>query len=176
MQVSLDAEQWMVRDDVSLLEALAQVSDKARAKGRIVTSLKVGGQYCTDRDLVPKFLSRTGSEAGTIEATSASTGDILMGAKESIDKFGAILRQEGEALAAIMRGGAINMSSVDHWLGQLADYLEITERVAQQRLPGYSSDSLVPWVRLFVEARNVPDIVSMADLLEYELLPRIRRS
>lgn len=175
MQISLDAERWTVQDDVSLLEALAQVSDKARDRGRIVTSLKIGGRPCTDRELVPELLARTGRDAGSIEASSVSTANIILGAKDAIGEFGEQLKREGASLVELMRSGAINLASVDGWLGNLAEYMEITERAARQLVPGFCQDSLVPWVGQFIEARKIPDIVSMADLLEYELLPRMRR-
>lgn len=176
MQISLDAERWTVQDDVTLLEALAQVSDKARDKGRVVTSLKIGGRPCTDRELVPELLARAGGETGPIEARSVSTVDIILGAKDVIGEFGEVLKREGASMVEFMRSGAINLASVDSWLGNLAEYIEITEQAARQLVPGFCQDSLVPWVGQFIEARNIPDIVSMADLLQYELLPRIRRS
>ncbi len=176
MQVSLDAEQWTVHDDTSLLEVLAQVSNKARGRGRIVTSLKIGGRTHTDRDLVPALLARTGKDTGPIEALSSATTDILLGAKDAVTKFGTHLKTEGEAMVRVMRSGAINMCSLDSWLGQLAEYIEITERAHAQQVPGFQLQSLVPWVEQLIEARAIPDPVRMADILEYELVPRIQPS
>src|SRR3954447_6094218 len=73
MHVSLDAEQWAVSDDTSLLEVLAQVSNKAQDRRRIVTSLKIGGRAHSDRDLVPALLARTARESGPVEALSSAT-------------------------------------------------------------------------------------------------------
>ncbi len=174
MQISLDAEHWTVQDDLSVLEVLAQVSNKARGKGRIVTSLKIGGRYHSDRDLVPAFLARACKDAGPIEARSSATADILLDARASISKFGDMLKQEGEAMARVLRSDAINMPALDGWLGQLAEYMEITERAHAQHVPGFQTESLVPWVEQFIQARAVPDVVRMADILEYELVPRIQ--
>ena len=74
-----------------------------------------------------------------------------------------------------MRSGTIRLSSLDCWLGKLAEYIEIVERSIEMRIPGIPHDSLVPWTEQFIEAQGIPDIVRMADLLEYELLPRIRQ-
>ncbi|HJT18921.1 MAG TPA: hypothetical protein VJ746_00530 [Nitrospira sp.] len=174
MQVSLDAEQWTVHDDVSLLEILAQISNRARDKGRIVTALTIGGRKHTDRDLVPGLLARTGKETGPVEAISSNTTDILLNAKDAVSRFGELLKTEGESMARQMRSGTVDLSSLDGWLGQLAEYMEITERAHAQHVPGYPSESLVPWVEQFIEARAIPDFVRMADLLEYEVVPRFR--
>lgn len=174
MQVSLDSEQWTVHDDTSLMEVLAQVSNKAQGRRRIVTSLKIGGRLYTDRDLVPAVLARTGKDTGSVEATSSATTDILLGAKETVAQFGDLLQTEGRAMAHAMRSGTINIASLDSWLGQLADYIEITERAQAHRVPGFHAESLVPWVEQLIEARMIPDLVRMADVLEYELVPRIQ--
>jgi hypothetical protein len=176
MQISLDAERWTVGDGTTLLEALAQVSNKARGRGRIVTTLKIGGRLCTDRDLLPEFLARTAREAGSIEAVSTATADILAGAKDTISQFGLLLRREGESMVRHLRTGTAQLSALDTWLGQLAEYMEITERAAEQGVPGFGRDTLVPWAEQLVDARRVPDTVRMADVLEYEILPRISRS
>lgn len=174
MQVSLDSEQWTVHDNTSLMEVLAQVSDKAQGRRRIVTSLKIGGRLHTDRDLVPALLARTGKDTGPVEATSSATTDILLGAKEAVTRFGILLQSEGLAMVHAMRSGTINMSSLDSWLGRLADYIEFTERAQAHKVPGFHAESLVPWVEQLLEARAIPDLVRMADVLEYELVPRIQ--
>ncbi len=174
MEISLDNEQWTVRDDISLIEALAQLSEKSRGKGRIVTSLRIGGRLCTDRDLVPEFLACSVEETGPIEASSTSAADILLKAQGTIEQFGKLLKHEGETMVLLMRSGTIRLCSLDCWLGKLAEYIEIVERSIEMRIPRIPHDSLVPWTEQFIEARGIPDIVRMADLLEYELLPRIR--
>ena len=94
MEISLDDEQWTVRDDIFLIEALAQLSEKSRGKGRIVTSLRIGGRLCTDRDLVPEFLACSGEETGSVEASSTSAADILLKAQDTIEQFGKLLKHE----------------------------------------------------------------------------------
>ena len=175
MEISLDDEQWTVRDDTSLIEALAQLSEKSRGKGRIVTSLRIGGRLCTDRDLIPEFLACSVEEAGPVEASSTSAADILLKAQGTIEQFGKLLKDEGDTMVLLMRSGTIRLCSLDCWLGKLAEYIEIVERSIEMRIPGIPHDSLVPWTEQFIEARGIPDIVRMADLLEYELLPRIRQ-
>ena len=43
MRITLDQDQWDVSDDQPVSEALMQVSDRAHARQRLVTSLKLGG-------------------------------------------------------------------------------------------------------------------------------------
>ncbi|HEU4685405.1 MAG TPA: hypothetical protein VFS39_12950 [Nitrospira sp.] len=173
MQVTLDSEHWTVGDDLSLLEVLAQVSDKARGRGRIVTELKIGGRIHTDRDLIPSLLARKGKDAGSVEAVSSTTADLLSGAKDAVSQYGAQLKAEGGRITQVLRTGALALSDLDQWLGQLADYMEITERGAAHRIPGFHSAGLSAWVEHLMDARTHRDCVRMADLLEYELLPRL---
>jgi hypothetical protein len=174
MRVSLNTEQWTVRDDTSLLEVLADISNKARGRGHIVTALKIGGRPHTDRDLIPSLLARAAKDSGPVEALSSATTDILLGAKEAVTKFGDHLKTEAATLTRLMRSGTVNMASVDQWLGQLAEYMEITERAQAQQVPGFHQDSLGHWVEQLIDARAIRDLVRMADVLEYELIPRIR--
>ncbi len=88
MEILLEDEQGTVRDDTSLIEALAQLSEKSRGKRRIVTSLRIGGRLCTDRDLVPEFLACSVEETGPIEASSTSAAHILLKAQGTIEQFG----------------------------------------------------------------------------------------
>src|SRR4051812_18787106 len=118
MRVSLNTEQWTVRDDTSLLEVLADISNRARGRGHIVTALKIGGHAQTDRDLIPSLLARTAKDSGPVEALSCATTDILLGAKEAVTKFGEHLKTEAATLARLLRSGTVNMASVDQWLGQ----------------------------------------------------------
>ena len=43
MHITLDGERMELPDDMSMMNALAALSDKAHARHRIVTSLTVGG-------------------------------------------------------------------------------------------------------------------------------------
>ncbi len=123
---------------------------------------------------MPDLLARTGKETGPVEAISSNTADILLSAKDAVLRFGEQLKTEGESMARRLRDGSVNLSSLDGWLGQLAEYMEITERAQAQHVPGFSTESLVPWVEQFMQARAIPDVVCMADLLEYEIVPRLR--
>ena len=64
MRITLDHDQWDVSDDRPVSEVLTQVSDRAHAQHRIVTSLKLGGRPITDRDLQPTLLNKLLNEVG----------------------------------------------------------------------------------------------------------------
>ncbi len=70
MQVQLDEEIWEMNDSVRLEEVLANLSDRAQAKGRLVTELMVGNQKMTDRELVFPTLAQVASSFGSIAARS----------------------------------------------------------------------------------------------------------
>jgi hypothetical protein len=63
---------------------------------------------------------------------------------------------------------------LDLWLGKLADYLELVEGDRISRRKGEDERPLSAWVRELLTARNGRDIVLMADLLEFEILPRLQ--
>ena len=171
MRIRLDEDQWEVDDTFSLLEILAQISDKAQAQQRLVTSLSVGGKQLTDRDLQPALLSRIGPEIGAIQAISQAMEDIMVSAEEPLQRFQALVRRQGEALTDSLRSGMADVRSVDEWLGMLADYVEATEM--RRGLPGTNSKyrPISSWVEPLLDARNAGDVVRLADILEYELLP-----
>ncbi|MGH7233255.1 MAG: hypothetical protein ACREJU_18130 [Nitrospiraceae bacterium] len=172
MQITLDEEQWEVADNLSLLQVLAQVSDKAQAKQCIVTSLRVGGKSLTDRDLQPALLSRIAQELGMVQATSRAVEEIVVSAEEQLLHFGALIRRQGESLIGPLRAGTAGVNSVDGWLGLLADYVEARE---MPRVPnGAQSASYVsPWIGPLLDARSAGDVVRLTDCIEYELLPRL---
>ena len=66
--------------------------------------------------------------------------------------------------------GEERLASLDAWLGKLADYIELVE---SGRRTAPSSKALTPWVQELLEARAERDVVRLADLLEYELIPRL---
>lgn len=173
MQVTLNDDQWEVQEELSLCEILAQVSDKAYAKQHLVTSLSVGGRALTDRDLQSPFLARRAKDVGPVTATSRSFTEILREAQSSMREFGAQLKLDGEPLAAALRRGTGGFAPLDSWLGRLADYVEMAESARAHALPAGPNDSLIPWVTDLVGARDAGDLVRIADLLEYELLPRL---
>ena len=173
MHITLDGEQWQLSDDSSLMEALAAISDKAQAQQRIVTSLTIGGQAISDRDLVPAFLNQVGRGMGPIAAVSKSIHTIISEARQAISRFAAQLRTDGQVLLAPLRSGTGQVGSIDAWLGRLADYTEMLEAGQKQGVEGLSSVMLLPWIQELLAARSCSDPVRVADLLEYELLPRL---
>lgn len=173
MDIILDEERWQLPDDTSLMEALAQISDKAERKGCFVTSLRIGGRPVTDRDLHPSFLAQNGSKAPTIEAISRSFRSIMSDAAGTMRLFSAQLKRDGEALIAPLRAGRTGFAAVDAWLGRLADYVEIQEAGRAQGLSDGGTTPAVPWIRELVDARHAADSVRLADILEYEFLPTL---
>lgn len=173
MHITLDEEQWQLSDDTSLMEALASISDRAHAKHRIVTSLIIGGKPISDRDLAPALLTQKVKNLGSVQAASRSLHSIITDAKHAIDRFAFQLRADGESLLTSLRSGTGQVGSIDAWLGRLADYTEMLEAGQTQGVAGFSSSLLLPWIQDLLEARSSADSVRVADLLEYELLPRL---
>jgi hypothetical protein len=173
MQITLDAERWTVDDDMSLLEILAQVSDKAHAKHRVITSLLLGGHRVTDRDLVPTLLAKTGKDVGDMQVTTHSVGQVLAQADENIRRYAASLKTEGRELLQAMRAGKSHDGALAHWLSRLADYVEISEAIPVQPTGSQCLQPLTPWIVQLLDARAASDAVSVADILDYEVLPRL---
>lgn len=173
MQVTLDDEQWTVSDLTPLMEVLAQVSDKAHARGRIVTSLQVGDRRLTDRDLTHTLLARIGSEIGCVQVMTQSMDQVLKGADETMHRYAAVLKSDGASLVEMFRSGHTPDGSFDAWLGRLADYLECLERKLTQPEPPDSTHPLVSWVARLLKARDTGDWVGVTDVLEYEVLTRL---
>ncbi len=173
MYIALDGEQMQLPDDTSLLNVLALLSDKAHARHRIVTSLTVGGKTISDRDLDPTFLNQRAQDVGAVQAASQSLHTIITAAKHTIDRFAAQLQTDGQGLLAPLRSGTGQVGSIDAWLGRLADYTEMLEAGQAQGVAGLSSASLLPWIQELLGARTFADPIRVADLLEYELLPRL---
>lgn len=173
MHVMLDDEQWIVKDDLSLMEILAQISDKAHAKHRVITSLQLGSQPLTDRDLTGAMLARAGTGMGPIRATTQSMGQVMAGADETIGRFAGLLKADGIGFARTIRIGQIPGAGLDAWLGRLADYLECMETKRGQSPADSSTESLAPWVSRLLAARIASDWVALADLVEYEIVTRL---
>jgi hypothetical protein len=176
MHITLDEEQWQVSDESSLMEILATISDRAQAQHRIVTSLTIGGKAISDRDLAPGFLNQSGKNLGAVQAISKSLHSIITEAKHAIDLFAAQLCTDGQSLLTSLRSGSGHVGSIDTWLGRLADYTEMLEAGRTQGVAGLSAATLVPWIRELLGARSSADPVRVADVLEYEILPRLTES
>ena len=173
MDITLDEERWQLPDDTSLMEALAQVNDKAERKGCLVTSLSVAGKKITDRDLDPGFLAQTGSQVATIEALSQSLRAIMADAAGTVRLFSSHLKRDGETLIGPLRAGRGGFAALDAWLGRLADYAEMAEAGRVQGVADTTTTNALHWMKELVDARHASDPVRLADILEYELLPSL---
>ena len=105
MQVMLDNEQWTVNDNTSLMEILAQVSDKAFAQNRVVIALQVGERRMTDRDLTPTQLGRIGAGMGPVRATTQSMTQIIDGGDASMRLFAGLLKSDALGIVQAIRAG-----------------------------------------------------------------------
>lgn len=105
MQVMLDNEQWTVNDNTSLMEILAQVSDKTFAQNRVVIALQVGERRMTDRDLTPTQLGRIGAGMGPVRATTQSMTQIIDGGDASMQRFAGLLKSDALGLVQAIRAG-----------------------------------------------------------------------
>ncbi len=173
MEIVLDQTQWQVSDDRTVMEALGEISDRAHRENRVVVGLSVAGKPVSDRDLLPAFLNAKLKDIGSIHARSRTLHDIVVEAKTAIDAFGAQLHQDGISLVPPLRSGNGGPAPLDAWLGRLADYTELLETGRAQGVNGCDSSRLAPWIQELLEARASLDAIRMADLLEYELLPRL---
>jgi hypothetical protein len=172
MHVTLDQEQWEVGSDRTLGEVLADVSERAHTKARIVTSLVVDQRRITDRDLDATFLAERSSRFIQLTATSQSQEDIVKSAEPSIKRYAENVHAEGVSLAGAFRTGRGAFPPLDAWMGKLADYLELVEG-SPKGIQG--SGGLASSVQDLLKARTDRDLVLIADLLEYEILPRLKR-
>lgn len=173
MHITLDGEQLQLPDDTLMMNALAALSDRAHAQHRIVTSLTVGGKAISDRDLTPPFLNQPAMDVGAMQAVSQSLHTIIVEAQHALERFAAELRTDGQVLLAPLRSGTAHVGTIDAWLGRLADYTEMLEAGHAQGVEGLSSAPLLPWIQELLGARTTADPIRVADLLEYELLPRL---
>ena len=174
MLVQLDETTWEVSDTDRLEEVLANLSDRAQAQGRLVTELLVGNRPMTDRELVPPLLSKVASSFGSIAAKSEEIANIIQHSSDTAKKFAQQLRSQAEEMVQDFREGRGVMRSLDQWFGQIADYLEWVQ--IQQSVSGgqpKEPQDLFYWVNELVNARKSFDQVRIADLLEYELIPRL---
>ena len=174
MLVQLDEKAWEVNDTDRLEEVLADLSDRAQAQGRLVTQLFVGNQPMTDRELVPQALAKAASTFGSIAAKSERIDSILKNSGETARKFGHHIRVNAQRLVEDFRQGKNGMRQLDQWFGKIADYLEWAQ--IQQSVGGSSPkepQDLSHWVNELMNARKNGDDVRVADMLEYEIIPRL---
>jgi len=171
MRITLDQDQWDVSDDQSVSEVLTQVSDRAYAQRRLVTSLKLGGSPITDRDLQPTLLNKLLKEVGPIDACSQNIPEIMTNAAPAITKFASMLKAEAQGFLAPLRMTGIIPSGLDRWFGQLADYVELLQAAGQGSPSGGDLQAFSSWIQELLDARSIQDPVRVADILEYEILP-----
>lgn len=171
MRITLDQDQWDVSDDQRVSEALAEVSDRAHARQRLVTSLKLGGRPITDRDIQPILLNKLLKEVGPIEACSQNIPEIMTNAAPAIAGFVSTLRAEAQGFLTPLRTSGVIPSSLDRWFGQLADYVELLQAGAPGGPAGGDLQAVFSWTQELLEARSIQDPVRMADILEFEALP-----
>lgn len=170
MHVTLDQDHWEAANTMTLGEVLVDISEKAHARARLITSLRVDQRIVTDRDLDPAFLGESISRFAQLTAHSQTLDDIRRGAAQSIQQYATLLRSAAIELAAEFRMGEERLTSLDTWLGKLADYVELVE--TGPRKPS-TQETLTPWIQELLDARTARDGIRLADLLEYELIPRL---
>ncbi|THI89547.1 MAG: hypothetical protein CAF41_004855 [Nitrospira sp. CG24A] len=173
MRITLDHDQWDVSDDQLVGEVLAQVSDRAHARHRLVTSLKLGGRLITDRDLQPMLLDKLLKEVGSVDACSQDIPEIMTNATPTITRFSSTLTAEAQGFLAPLRMNAIIPLALDRWFGQLADYMELLQVAGPGSQAGDDLQALSPWIQDLLDARSIQDPVRIADILEFEILPRL---
>ncbi|MDO9117777.1 MAG: hypothetical protein Q7U39_07465 [Nitrospira sp.] len=170
MHVMLDQDQWEVVNGLSLGDVLADISEKAHARSRLITSLTVDQRTITDRDLDSTFLGEPIARFTRLQAVSQTMDEVVRGATSTIHQYADLLRHEAQELASHIRMGEERLTSLDAWLGKLADYLELVESKPAKTSP---DRAMTPWVQALLEARAQRDLIRVADLLEYELAPRL---
>lgn len=173
MQITLDQDHWEVDAPLTMEHVLTEVSERAHARDRIVTKLQLDHRMITDRDLDPAFLAESVARFRQLTAVSQPMPDLIRAAEGSMKKYAETLRSEGAALLPSLRLGPLPFSKLDAWLGQLADYLEFVDGASTTMQAGTGASAVAPWVQQLLEARTARDQVRLADLLEYEILPRL---
>ncbi len=173
MNIQLDNEQWQAGSKATLGDILADLSERAQARSRIVTTVMLDSRRITDRDIDPHLLQQTSANYRQLIATSATQQEIMESAHGAIERYRSVVVEEGTSLANQFRMGVQDLSPFDAWLGKVADAVEIIEN-GQKRVGTQSpGQAIAGWIEELLAARHIQDTVRMADLLEYEILPRI---
>lgn len=172
MQVTLNNEQWQVSDDATLMEVLAEVSERAASKQLLVTALEVGHRPITDRDLQPLYLGKSVKDVGAVCAVATPMSAVYAQVRETANKVGAELRAEGQGLLRELRAGRHEARLLDAWLGRCADFVE-GSMVGMGASGSPEQQTFMSWLEELMQARQRHDQVRLADLLQYEVLPRM---
>ncbi|MEK7868974.1 MAG: hypothetical protein AAB271_01460, partial [Nitrospirota bacterium] len=116
MHVMLDQDQWEVVNALSLGDVLADISEKAHARSRLITSLTVDQRTITDRDLDSAFLGEPIARFTHLQAVSQTMDEVMLGAASTIQHYADLLRKEAQELASHIRMGDERLTSLDAWL------------------------------------------------------------
>lgn len=176
MRVQLDHDMWEMEDTARLEEVLADLSDRAQAKGRLVTKLTVAHQTLTDRDLVPQTLSQPAKLFDPIHALSERMDTLVQRSEGTAKKFVKHINQEAQELVEAFRMGQPSFQALDRWFGQMADYVEWEHIHDKVGLSGGEASHLKGWVEELMSARKSQDQVRIADVLEYEIIPLLSKA
>ncbi|NJN69904.1 MAG: hypothetical protein HC801_06315 [Nitrospira sp.] len=169
MQIKLDDDQWPAATDASLADVFAELSERAHAKARIVTTMMLDRRQITDRDIEPRLLQEPSAKFSNLVATSLTQAEIIHAARGTINRYRELVVQEGRLLVGQLRLGSQDLSVLDRWLGKVADLMELIGNNAADS----DVKAVARWIEEFLSARHFSDTVRMADLLEYEILPRL---
>ncbi|MDR4494357.1 MAG: hypothetical protein AB7P17_07925 [Nitrospirales bacterium] len=176
MRVQLDHDVWEMEDTARLEEVLADLSDRAQAKGCLVTKLTVANRIMTDRELVPLTLSQPARLFDPIQALSERMDTLMQQSEDTAKKFVRQINEEAQEIVEGFRMGRPSIPSLDRWFGQMADYLEWGHIHASLGMSGGYASSLNGWVEELMNARKIQDPVRVADILEYEIIPLLTQA
>lgn len=173
MNIKLDDDQWQAASTATLGDILADVSDRAHAKSRIVATVMLDRRRITDRDIDPAFLREPSAKFSNLVATSVTHQDIIQTVRGSVDRYRGIIAMEGQSLIGLLRSGNQDFGPLDRWLGKVADVLEFMGNGASDQADESGVRAIGGWIEELLVARRIRDTVRMADVLEYEILPRL---
>ncbi len=117
MNITLDNDQWEAAHSTTLGEILADLSERAHAQLRVVTTVTLDRRRITDRDIDPTLLQELSGKYRELVATSATQQAILESAQGAIDQFRELVVEEGTSLVGQLRLGVQDLSSVGPLVG-----------------------------------------------------------
>lgn len=173
MRIKLDDDQWVAAAEATLGDIFAELSERAHARSRIVTTMMLDHRQITDRDIDPQLLQQPSACFSDLVATSATQQDLIETARGSLKRYCEHVVQEGDSLVGHLRLDIQDLAPLDLWLGKVADVLELLENSPHDPASDSGAQVIAGWIEKLLEARYCRDTVRMADLLEYEILPRL---
>ena len=171
MRVQLDHDKWEMEDTARLEDVLADLSDRAQAKGCLVTKLTAANRTMTDRELVPQTLSQPAKLFDPIQALSERLETIIQRSEGTAKKFLNQVNLEAQDLVESFRKGQPSFQALDRWFGKMADYVEWAHLHAKTGTSGSTMVALKGWVEELMKVRKAQDQVRIGDILEYEIIP-----